>query len=302
MLSYTFGTYITIIHLNKITMIKKRAQVSLFIIVGILILGLIVFISFFKLNDSEKKQTAEEKIITSVPFDTSSVSFLLESCLEKTAKEALIFTGARGGDLFLVHPFSIEYKSGTHTTTYAYVDGQITLLPFSIIISNIEKYMEQQLPVCTNWEKIPQVIVTPQGNPSIHVQIDSVTLDAKMIWQINVQKNDGVSNVKTTISSFETAVKTSAQKKYDALYRSAQQYALLGRVIDEVFTADLGMHIEFTRVDNAWLVVIKDGNESFIDKKNVDKKSSDNTLSNEKSFNEVWISAFDTKPFEKVRT
>ncbi len=70
---------------------RKKAQITLFIIIGLVIVGAVAFLYYFITTPRiEKKE-----------LDTTAIEEYVTSCLDKTAKQALIKLGEQGGYLFV---------------------------------------------------------------------------------------------------------------------------------------------------------------------------------------------------------
>src|SRR3989338_5292014 len=79
---------------------KKRCQITLFIIIGIVILiivGLLVYLAtYITKKGIEKEITKSEKI----PLAAQPIKTYIETCLDKTAKDAIILIGKQGGYIY----------------------------------------------------------------------------------------------------------------------------------------------------------------------------------------------------------
>lgn len=80
---------------------KKRAQVTIFIILAILIVGAVVGMFMFK-----------DKLISEpqYPSDIMEIKNFVEDCLETTAENSLIRIGERGGYFLIFDEPSIEAR------------------------------------------------------------------------------------------------------------------------------------------------------------------------------------------------
>ena len=111
----------------------KRGQVTIFIILGILIL--IIVGSFFLIRSySEEKrvETEAEKVQQAIQM-SASVKHYIESCLDSTGKKALIFVGKHGGyyelpsqsDTFFLMPYYF-YDDNSHLISKEELENQIS--------------------------------------------------------------------------------------------------------------------------------------------------------------------------------
>ncbi len=76
-------------------MALKRGQVTLFVIVGFLILILFIgWLVFFQSRTAKQLQDEQEQLISS---DTAAVKLYVEQCFRNALKEAVVIIGAQGG-------------------------------------------------------------------------------------------------------------------------------------------------------------------------------------------------------------
>lgn len=104
----------------------KKAQVTIFIIIGIVILFAFAGILYFTKNVVKEGLTAEgEPIITSVPQEFQPVQTFTENCLNQLGKKGLLILGQQGG---YISPNLVgKYSSSNPTET----DG-INLEPINV--------------------------------------------------------------------------------------------------------------------------------------------------------------------------
>lgn len=94
----------------------KKGQISLFIILGIIILAIVIF--FFYQRGQTQETIKPETAITPA-LDVSPVQMFVQQCLERTIEEELITLGSQGGYLSL--PFNSVYiKEKNYSTTYSF--------------------------------------------------------------------------------------------------------------------------------------------------------------------------------------
>lgn len=107
---------------------QKKGQVTVFIIVGIIMLfafaGILVLTKFV----TKETATAEgESIITEVPQQFRSIQRYTENCLQQTAKQGLLLLGQQGG---YIHPELEGDYSITNPTDSVGIDLQPTKIPY----------------------------------------------------------------------------------------------------------------------------------------------------------------------------
>jgi hypothetical protein len=121
---------------------NKRGQVTVFIIVGVLILA--VFVSFFLLREN---YITEELKVEDTEVNTASVKIFVDDCLSKVSKEALVFTSLQGGYFNLQD----NYSDQVFVKVPYYFDlGQENFPEKEFIEKEMADYVLDKLPDCIN--------------------------------------------------------------------------------------------------------------------------------------------------------
>lgn len=129
-------------------MSQKRGQVSVFIIIGIVVL--VVIGALFYLRGEGAGPIVEEP----VSIDTSSLKSFVSSCAKQTAQEAVVYTAMRGGlykgttSIVPSSPMNYHIYNGIAIPYYFY-EGEERQMGKEDIKSTLEKYMNGQLKECT---------------------------------------------------------------------------------------------------------------------------------------------------------
>jgi len=122
---------------------QKRGQITIFIIIGILILCIIAGFLLLKGKIVEEEvKVEEEKIIESVQLG-GGVQNYVENCIEKTGREALIFIGEQGGYYELPEVYDPDFK----LPYYFYEENDLSPSKDKVE-EELAKYMEEMLFFC----------------------------------------------------------------------------------------------------------------------------------------------------------
>jgi len=73
----------------------KKGQVTVFIIVGVLIAA--IFLALFITKQDAAKKLQEKTSIGPILLSDDALQNYIQSCIEKTAQDALLFIGEHGG-------------------------------------------------------------------------------------------------------------------------------------------------------------------------------------------------------------
>ncbi|MBI2666373.1 hypothetical protein HYX13_02060 [Candidatus Woesearchaeota archaeon] len=121
-------------------MFAKRGQITIFIILGILLViiaGIVIF--SFSLKMPQQKVT---------PLQTEAVVQMVEKCLEQTAEKAILTTGKRGGYFIL----PLEATTGLRDDVPYFKNGMNDFFPSSEKrAEEIGKYIDTMLDFCLDF-------------------------------------------------------------------------------------------------------------------------------------------------------
>ena len=198
--------------------IEKKAQVTIFIIIAIVIVGAIV--AYFALRNMPI--TKEDKIMKPVH------DYYL-SCLQQKAKEGIGILGEQGGYITLpdfvegsqYRPFSSQLNFlGTPVAYWMYVSGNNLLkeqLPTkSSMEEELKKYIEDGISDCdfSDFYQQGYDVSVGDGEVSVNIQDESVFVQAKNNLRISFG-NDSV-----LISKHNTEVKSRLGRFYDLAFNT----------------------------------------------------------------------------------
>lgn len=147
---------------------KKRGQVTFFVAAGILIIG--GFILFAIIRDTGTSKLEPE--IENVRIDDANLRNFAQSCVDKTAKDAVFYLGFIGGNL-KEDAFPYFYNFDTsYRIPYYYHEGQSFILTeqeFKELV--LAKYMNEKLRECTNGFKSFKNIRIVDKSPKTNVEL-----------------------------------------------------------------------------------------------------------------------------------
>ncbi len=118
----------------------RRAQVSLFIIIGIIILLFVVLLFSFKTDtQTTPKQKAElQTVVQNVPLSVQPIQEFVTRCIDSLAKDALTAIGAHGGWIgtdeeskqYTLESFKINPVSSVESDAVSFSQGSIYKIPY----------------------------------------------------------------------------------------------------------------------------------------------------------------------------
>jgi len=119
---------------------SKKAQITLFIIMGIIILaGVGIYTTLRKEEIKEQLIPEIELAIEEVPIEFRPVSSFIEDCLEETAGEGLTKLGERGGFIDLVKNDIVTTEEPTNSDAVQFSPGSEYSIPYWWYLSSDNK-------------------------------------------------------------------------------------------------------------------------------------------------------------------
>lgn len=133
--------------INKITNRRNRkAQITVFIIIGIVILFATAGFMYIK-NTLAEKQLSDFEKVAEVPLELAPVKAFVENCIQKEAIPALYFMAIQGG---YIYPPVNSFVTEQYVVGYGYYLGQNTLPTVQEMEKQLSTYMDINLYNCIN--------------------------------------------------------------------------------------------------------------------------------------------------------
>lgn len=165
---------------------NKKAQISVFIIIGIVII--IALVAYFAVTNKSISPQAAQKM----SLQSKSINSFVQSCLTQKSEEAVFILGLQGGQIFFTGP-NIDYDD--ESIAFGSYDGQDILPSVSEEEMQIEYYVKTSLPSCIqNFSEFrTQGLEISDGNISVNVSIAKKTVYVELFYPLEVN-NAGVKN------------------------------------------------------------------------------------------------------------
>ncbi|MBN1386787.1 hypothetical protein JW968_07520 [Candidatus Woesearchaeota archaeon] len=213
----------------------KKAQITPFIIMGIMILLTIGLIFYLMTMIS----TSEPEIQTMT--EASSVKYYVQKCVSDTAMESVFMLGLHGWHL--TEPPHV-FTTSQLTTSYLYYDGMEYMPTIPAVEKNLSYYMNQMLPFC-NLSVFRQFnIDTSEPSSAVTIKEDSVLFH--VTWPLTIRYG----NTATEISEFETEAPINVLRLHNVTAEIIEQTAINPAVIDHMFLLSRVSNISYTVFNN----------------------------------------------------
>lgn len=161
---------------------KKRGQVTIFIIIAIIVIGAIV--TFFTFQDQIKSLFTSQE---------DSIYLFVETCIKDVGQDAIYLTSQKGG--YFISP-ELSTSKGI---AYYYINGENNLPSQKIIEEQISFYIKNMLSLCTqNFSDFPDFEISQeQVDVETDIKNEEIMFDVK--YPLTIKKEDSV----TRIEDFE---------------------------------------------------------------------------------------------------
>ncbi|MBU1111322.1 MAG: hypothetical protein ABIG93_04305 [archaeon] len=171
---------------------QKRGQVTVFIIVGIIILAVAALIFYLGSLTTENLDDENEFV------QISSFQIFTEGCLQTIAEEGIFYIGESGG-YYNLDPLAFKYelRENLEVPIYVYYDSYY-IPDISIIESQLDMYIEDHLNECLanfssftkqGWE------ITGIGDFSVDSEIKPEFIEVKLNYPLSIEDNGLVTDV-----------------------------------------------------------------------------------------------------------
>ncbi len=191
----------------------KRAQITIFMILGLLIL--IGVISWYAFLGSKKVQVYEDYSSQGMAADIAPINSFITSCVERTAREGLVYISAHGGYYDVGDPY---FDADIDIPFYFY-EGRSYLPDLGTIEAELSSYVADNLPSCLLDLKDFEdqgFKVSSEGTPKVNSTISS---SISVYADIPVVISKGGSEYRP--DTFSAKIKTEFIEDYNAVMRFA---------------------------------------------------------------------------------
>ena len=160
---------------------KKRGQVSIFIIIALVI---VVVIAVFLIANNKYK------FLNPISPDLSNVNTQIEKCANQRALDAVRLIGLQGGYTNLPENY---LETNISNIAYGYYEGEKTLPSKTQIEKEINNYIEITTPYCIEQGDFPQYNIT-LGKPNSQTKIEDNQVSVTLKLPASITKGTKTTN------------------------------------------------------------------------------------------------------------
>jgi|APSaa5957512622_1039677.scaffolds.fasta_scaffold18683_2 hypothetical protein len=241
---------------------NKRGQVTIFIILAIIIIGVIV--AFFALRNSGTLSPNSE-------LKVNQVQDYVQDCLEQEAVELVYEVAENGG--YYITPEDMYQTSTGIPIYYDSTSNKSFMPPLEAIEQQIEFYLNSKVFFCTNdFQNFPDLEIKQNLNlvdSRVKIQDENIEIDLK--YPITISKGDNTVQIEEfsyTIRDVRLGIVHQAVEEIIEQQIEAGNSICLSCLIETTFNYDVYVNM-FDLDETTTAFFIKDENSAFGDKENL---------------------------------
>ncbi len=187
---------------------NKKGQVTIFIIIGILIVAGVVL--FFTLREDTIESNTEQ-----VPSEAQSIQTYIQNCLEESVEESIFYISERGG--YFEIPSNLE--SDVFEAPYYIKKGKVTMITKPEMESELSKAIKDNLNKCIAGFYEFEEYEIREGEISVSSSIKDELISIEVSYPLKIIRGDFVHNLK----KFKTEKKVRLGMIYEAISQYIQE-------------------------------------------------------------------------------
>lgn len=229
---------------------QKQGQVTVFIIIGLVLLLTIGIIIFF---------TTSKEPETKVSLDLQPVKTFVDECLQQVSAPAVLLLAAQGGYIYLPEHTALvgEVKVG-----YGYDNGKKQLLDIESMQAQLNKYIGEQLQACINgFTSLPGKNIEA-GAMKVKTAIAKNNVAVVIDYPVTVVVGDPSNQqTKETIDTFSTTVNLRLGYVYEMAGNVLNKQAADKEYLDLTYLQSFDVPIKVITIDKETLLFSFEDND-----------------------------------------
>jgi len=180
---------------------QKRGQITIFIIVGIIVLAIFLGMIFINQLLIKEKIIVEEEVVLE-PIKIAPVKLFIEECLEQTSRDAILIVSSQGGYYQTPEPF---YSFAYLNIPYYFDLGYKNIPSKNLIEQQISQYTNEFIHLCLR--NLPEMFKEYQLSYGI-LGVETSIGEESVIVNLNMPTTIFIGNKITTISNFQVNIRS----------------------------------------------------------------------------------------------
>ena len=163
---------------------NKKSQVTMYVILGIVILIVISIIFFLRANIINSVFKQESQKIKEVPPQVQVINDFVQDCVQSVSEDALYVIGYHGGYFITPDPSTVD------KIPYYFINNKSIIPTKERIEVEISKYINQELKFCTNNFSNFSEFKINQGNVNTKTSIKGNGTFIDVEYPLNIKKGE----------------------------------------------------------------------------------------------------------------
>ncbi|MDD4878703.1 MAG: hypothetical protein PHO02_06765 [Candidatus Nanoarchaeia archaeon] len=236
----------------------KKGQVTIFIIVGIILVVAITMGIILRKDIAQKIQDVKISQSTALQQEVDLARPFVEDCLQSSAENAVLKVVAKGG--YNAPRNSVEYDY--YTVPIYFNKGKETVPSMQNIASEIALAIKNEVPSCANF-KAAGMPVKAVKRPEVSISVGKKIITVDMEWPLTV----GNEQESATISEFSASIPADIESPYEytmALYNQQKAIKVLSLIDLARLAKQNNFILHFDMADNDAMVYLLTFNRTII--------------------------------------
>ena len=228
---------------------QKRGQITLFVILGMIVIGAVA-LGFYLRQQTASKEVAEEAAgLSTLPPDLAELREEIDGCAKLVSDEALYLVGQQGG--YSLAPDD-AIVSGDYSIALGVASGARTLASEDTLKSEIASYVESFLPECVNYASYQDLEIFDQPAET-SVNLNDEKTDLKIEYKVTAQKDGNTYNL---FEPYEVELPLRVKKVYESSSKIADEIASSPKDFDVAKVLSYGMDVDVNNLGNGFMVIL----------------------------------------------
>lgn len=180
---------------------NKKAQIAIFVIIAIAIVGAIVAVVVLRGKVAQQQGA--------LPPEARDITAYIQYCVDQSLIDGTRLVGLQGGYITMPKDY---ISTDLNDVAYGYYQGKNTLPPKQTIEKEIGLYLDFAVPICFDTEKYLDLSLTVE-NIGSEVKINPGSVSATVNLPITLRKSDGTST--RIANAYESNIPIKLGEVYD---------------------------------------------------------------------------------------
>ncbi len=219
----------------------KKAQLTVFVILGMLLLVTAVFVAYVQVHTSEIPGLPA--IV--VPELAQPVYAIVSACAEQLAKSAVVQAGLQSGFVSLPQETIVNQvariqldPSGVAIIPSWYYGNRLRIPGVNAMQDDISRYILARLPECVNeFEAAQDYVVTQAGNVSVDTILADTQVVVKVLWPLQITR----AGASVLQQDYAAVVSAPLKRLYDvakSVMQFEQEHAWFENLTIDLYSSD----------------------------------------------------------------